>query len=91
MRVDPLHRIGEVEQRTLARAGTAAAHVDRRHRRPVENDRGNAGRECCVIGMTDADAGNIGEEIFQGALLRNADTVTGRRGKRIGAQYDHAR
>src|SRR5207247_739616 len=31
--IDPLHGVGEVEQRVLAGAGTAAAHVDRRHRR----------------------------------------------------------
>ena len=52
-------------RRFLAGAGPAAAHVDRGHRRLVENDRGYAGRERCVIGVADADAGDIGEEIFQ--------------------------
>ena len=62
--VDPLHGVGEVEQRAFAGAGPAAAHVDRRHRRPVENDRRDAGGERRVIGVTDADAGDIGEKIF---------------------------
>ncbi len=65
MRVDLLHGVGEVEQRAFAGAGAAAAHVDRRHRRLVEHDRGDAGRQRGIVGVTDADAGNIGEEIFQ--------------------------
>ena len=51
----------------LACAGTAAADVDRSDRRLVEQDRGDAGGERCVIGVADADAGDIGEEIFQEA------------------------
>ena len=50
----------------LAGAGAAAAHVDRRDRGRIEDDRGDAGGERCVIGVADANAGNIGEEIFQG-------------------------
>ena len=38
--------------------------VDRRHRRLVENDGGDAGRQPGVTGMTDADACDIGEEIL---------------------------
>ena len=62
--IDPLHRVGEIEQRALAGAGAAAAHVDRRHRRRIENHRGDAGCKRRVVGMTDANARYIGEEIF---------------------------
>ena len=61
-----LDRAGGIEQRVLARAGPAAAHVDRGDRRAIEDDRGDAGGELRVIGMADADAGDIGEEVFQG-------------------------
>ena len=61
--VDLLHGVFEVEHRAFANAGTAAADVDRRHRGPVENDGGDAGRQRPVIGVADADAGNIGQEI----------------------------
>ncbi len=66
--VDPIHRISEVEQRALAGAGPAAAHVDRRHCRGIEDHRGDTGRQRGVIGVTDADAGNIGQEIFHRML-----------------------
>ena len=49
----------------LADAGAAAADVDRGHRRLIENDSGDAGRDLGVVGVADADAGDIGEEIFQ--------------------------
>jgi hypothetical protein len=32
------------------------------------NDRGDAGRQLGVIGVTDADAGDIGEQIFHRVL-----------------------
>jgi hypothetical protein len=44
------------EQRALAGTGPAAAHIDRRHCRPVENYSRDAGRQRGVIGVTDADA-----------------------------------
>ena len=56
----------------LAGAGSAAAHVDRGDRRLVEHDGGDAGGERRIVGVADADAGNIGEEIFQEADSRPA-------------------
>jgi hypothetical protein len=47
--------------------GPAAAHVDRGHCRGIENDRGHAGGERCVVGVADANAGYVGDEIFQRA------------------------
>jgi len=44
--------------------GATTADIDRRHRRRIENDSGDPGCQCLVIGVTDADAGNIGEEIL---------------------------
>ena len=49
----------------LAGAGAAAADVDRGNRGGIENDRGDAGGERGVVGVADADACDIGEEIFQ--------------------------
>ena len=63
-RVDPLHGVGKIEQRAFADAGAAAAHVHRHHRRLIEHDRRDAGRQSGVIGMADAHAGNIGQTIF---------------------------
>ena len=81
-----LHGVGEVEQRALAGAGTAAAHVDRRHRRAVEHDRGDAGGQRCVIGVADADAGDIGEEIFHRTFPAGGEMTAGpRRGQPAGA------
>ncbi len=77
-----LHGIGEVEQRALAGAGSAAAHVDRRHRRRIEDDGGHPGRQRGVVGVTDADAGNIGEQIFQEQLRQ----VVSRLGVRLDTQ-----
>ena len=57
-----------LQHRFLAGAGAAAADVDRRHRGRIENDRGDAGGDRRIVGVTDANAGNIGEEIFQEAL-----------------------
>src|SRR5205807_4109759 len=64
-RIDALHRIGGIEQRALARPGPATADIDRSYRGLVEDDRGDAGSKAGVIGVADANAGNIGEEIFQ--------------------------
>src|SRR5207253_2636817 len=64
-RIDTFHGIGRIEQRAFARAGPAAAHIDRGDRRSVEYDRSDTGSKLRVIGVADADAGNIGEEIFQ--------------------------
>jgi hypothetical protein len=65
-RIDALDRAGKIEQGVLARAGAAATNVDRRHRRLVEHDRRYAGGDFRVFGVTDADAGDIGEQVFQG-------------------------
>ena len=39
-----LDGIGEVERRAFADTGSAAAYIDRRHGRSIENHRGDAGR-----------------------------------------------
>ena len=62
-----LHGVDRIEQRAVARARSAAAHVDRGHRRAVEHDRGDAGGELGVVGMADPDAVDIGEQVFHGA------------------------
>ena len=66
-RIDRLDGGVGLQQGVLARAGPAAAHVDRRHRRLVEDDRGDTRRQPGVIGVADADAGDIGEQVFQAA------------------------
>ena len=68
-RVDRLDRGCKSKEAFLAGAGAAAAHVDRGNRRAIENDRRDAGRYGCVISVADADAGNIGEEVFHGLAL----------------------
>ena len=62
-RVDALDRAVRLEQIGFARARRAAADVDRRDRRFVEHDGGDAGGEPRVVGVTDTDAGNVGDEI----------------------------
>jgi hypothetical protein len=51
----------------LAGPGPAAAHVDRGDGGGIENDCGHAGGERGVVGVADANAGNVGDEIFQRA------------------------
>jgi hypothetical protein len=41
---------------------------NRRHSRLVEDNSGDAGRQRGVIGVTDPDAGNLGEKIFSCVL-----------------------
>src|SRR5262249_55399908 len=65
--VDGLDRAFGSEQGLLARAGTAAAYVHRGNCRLVEDDGRDAGGEGRIVGVTDADAGNVGETIFHGA------------------------
>src|SRR5208282_4839237 len=60
--LDGLRRI---EQRRFARSRPAAAQIDRRDRRLVENDDGCAGAEPGVRAMTDLEAGDIGNEVAQ--------------------------
>ena len=79
--VDPLHGVGEIEQRAFACTGPAAAHVDRRHGGFVENHRGDAGRQRGVVGMTDADARDIGEEVFHRATHQAKMTARPCRGQ----------
>ena len=62
-----LHHVDGIEQRSLADAGAAAAHVHRGDRGPVENHRGDAGGQRGIIGMADANAGDIREQIVQDA------------------------
>jgi hypothetical protein len=65
--VDLLHRGDRIEQRPLAGAGTAAAHVHRGGRGVVEDHRGDAGAEPGVVGVADADAGNVSKKVVHGA------------------------
>src|SRR5262249_33565388 len=59
---------GGALRHTHARAGRAAAHINRDDRRLVEHNRGDAGGEAGVIGMDDTDAPDIREKILQDAL-----------------------
>src|SRR5260370_575981 len=59
--IDAFHHIGGIEQCALARAGRATADIDRGDGGLVEHDGRDAGSEPRVIGVADADAGNIGE------------------------------
>src|SRR5439155_6354592 len=65
-RINAIDGAGEVEQRVFARAGSAAANVDCRNRGGIEDDRGRARGEFRIVSMADADAGDIGEKVFQG-------------------------
>ena len=56
-------------------ADPAAAHVHRRHHGAIEHDRGDAGRQRLVIGVSDADARYIGEQVFQAADPSGPDPV----------------
>jgi hypothetical protein len=62
--IDLLHGVGRSSSAPSPGTGPAAAHIDRRHCLPVKNDRRDAGRQLGVIGVTDADAGDIGEADF---------------------------
>ena len=62
-RVDALDRAVRLEQVGFARARGAAAHVDRRDRWLVEQDGGHPGGETGIVGVPDADAGHVGDEI----------------------------
>ena len=62
-RVDPLHGVGEVEQRAFAGSGPSAAHIQRCNNLPVEDDRRDAGSEVWVASVSDANACNVGEQI----------------------------
>jgi hypothetical protein len=86
--IDPLHGVGKVEQRALADTGAAAAHIDRRHRRSVENHRRGARRRFLVVGVTDADAGYVGEEVFQG--FTNVSSLRGekRRSNPVSTEFN---
>ena len=68
--VDPLDRHRGIEQRALARAGPAAAKVGGRDRGLVEHHRGDARAELWVVGMPDADARDIGDEIARHSGLQ---------------------
>jgi hypothetical protein len=72
--VNLLHGVFKVEHRALTDTGPAAADVDRGHRRRIENDSGDSGCECLVIGVTDADAGDIGEKVLQHGVCVPAGT-----------------
>jgi len=62
-RVNALDGQRRIEQRHLTRARPPAAHVGRGDGRRVEHDRGHARRKTRIAGISDADAGDIGDEI----------------------------
>ena len=71
--VDALDRHRRIEQRAFARARSAAANVGRRDRGLVEQHDGRARAELGIVGMADADAGNVGDEISsQASSLQRA-------------------
>src|SRR5262249_11227749 len=81
--VHGLHGALGSERRLLTRARPAAAYVNGCNRRLVEQDRGDAGSEPRIVGVADADTGNIGEKVLQrdgpstqGDLLVAAISVT---------------
>ncbi len=59
----PFDRLRRVEQRGFAGARAAAAQIDRCDSGLVENDGGRAGAEPQILGMTDFEPGNVGDEI----------------------------
>ena len=61
--VDRLHRVAGLQQRCVARSGAAAAKIDRGNRGVVEDDGRDARGKGGVIGMADADACDIGQEV----------------------------
>ena len=63
--IDLLHGVDRIEQRALADAGAAAAHIHRGHRGPIENHRGDARRQGGIVGMTDTDARDIRQQVVQ--------------------------
>jgi hypothetical protein len=65
--VDRLDGAFGLEGGVLAGTRASAAHVNGRNGGRIKKDRGDAGGEGRVVGMADANAGNIGEEIFQSA------------------------
>ena len=61
--VDAFDRLRRIEQRGLARARPAAAHVDRGDRGLVEHDGGRAGAEPQILGVADLHARHVGDEV----------------------------
>ena len=70
--VDALDGAMRLEQVGLARGRRAAADVDRRHGRLGEHDGGDAGGETGIVGLSDQNAGDVGDQISlrQGSPLR---------------------
>ena len=64
-RVDRLHRALWIEQIRLAGPRPTAAHIDRGHRRAIEQDGGDPTAHAEVGGVPDLDAGNVGEKTTQ--------------------------
>ena len=67
-RVDPLDRLLGREQVGLARPGRAAHHVDRGDRRLIADDDGHARLDPRIVGIADAEAGDVGEEVAGAGL-----------------------
>ena len=74
--VDALDRHRRIEQRAFARAGSAAANVGGGNRGLIEQHDRRAGAELGIVGMADADAGNVGDEISSQAQVSKGGAPT---------------
>ena len=66
-RINALNRHGGIEQGGFARSGTAASQVGGGSRRLREHDGGDAGTQALVVGMADAYARHVGNEVTRHA------------------------
>jgi hypothetical protein len=64
-RVDALDGAVRLEQVGLARAGRAAADIDRGDRGLLEDDGGRARHQARVVGVSDQHARDVGDEVAQ--------------------------
>src|SRR6185437_56265 len=81
--IHALSRVGEIEHGVLAGARPTAADVDCGNGRLLEDDGGDAGGQLCVMGVADANAGDISKKVLQGdksvgslSRVETASTIT---------------
>ncbi len=63
--IDRLHGVVRGEKVRLARARRAAEHLNGRHRRFLAEDHRDAGAQGMILGIADAKAGDIRDEVFR--------------------------